>query len=177
MPKKRFEIDWDAQPLGKLADMALARQLGCSHTLVWLERRKRKIPAFGTFPIDWTVQPLGQVPDVELAARLRTTVAAVRCARYRRDLPTYRERELARQRELLQRDRLELLHHRYELTANEIGAMLGLDGKLVYRTLVKLGLQRTRDEVMGSPRMRMRISESLRRRSAQRKQTLEEAAE
>lgn len=38
-------IDWDAQPLGEIADGKLAAQIGCSRTLVVRERVARGIPA------------------------------------------------------------------------------------------------------------------------------------
>lgn len=40
----RKEIDWDIQPLGKIADRDLADILNCRHQLVAYQRKKRGIP-------------------------------------------------------------------------------------------------------------------------------------
>lgn len=47
-------IDWDAQPLGRVPDVDLARQLGVSANSVGGARRRRGIPPFGTPRPRWT---------------------------------------------------------------------------------------------------------------------------
>lgn len=39
-------VDWDAQPLGQVPDVDLARELGCSHWAVIKARKRRGIPSF-----------------------------------------------------------------------------------------------------------------------------------
>ena len=39
-----LDIDWDAQPLGREYDPAIAKRLGCSKALVQLHRSTREIP-------------------------------------------------------------------------------------------------------------------------------------
>lgn len=75
-------IDWEAQPLGQMTDRELARQIGCTHTAVRVQRVKRGIPPSGTQgrpkPIDWSSLPLGQKPDSVIARQIgvRTQVVA-----------------------------------------------------------------------------------------------------
>lgn len=40
---KRLAIDWDAQPWGQETDTAMAARLGCSRSLVWIERKRRGV--------------------------------------------------------------------------------------------------------------------------------------
>ena len=92
-PMVRGSIDWDAQPLGQMSDMALARQLGVSEKPVRNARIARGIPAYrkGVFPyVDWDRQPLGKYPDAVLAERLGVSHSAVHLARNRRRIPPAR---------------------------------------------------------------------------------------
>jgi AraC-like DNA-binding protein len=43
LDNKHKNIDWDAQPLGKMSDPELARRLGCSPSSVAKQRKKRGI--------------------------------------------------------------------------------------------------------------------------------------
>jgi hypothetical protein len=80
-------IDWGTQPLGKVPDIEIARQLGVPNGVVWRERQCRGIPAFRPQPeLDWDAQPLGKVPDVELAQRLGVSNHVVGRARQQRGI-------------------------------------------------------------------------------------------
>lgn len=181
---RRSRIDWDAQPLGQLPDMQLARRLGVSHQAVWIQRTRRRIPVFvrGT-AIDWDAQPLGQMPDGALAAQLGCSFTAVYNARLRRKIPCMKIRPVPK-KALLTRDRLELLHLRYGLSGAAIGKLLEVDASEVGRALLRFGIGRTLLEACRSPRARQLNREAqLRRRSAEarmhalRKLVEEEAAE
>lgn len=98
-------IDWSAQPLGKIADTALAKQLGVTTAIVVHTRRRLGIPGLrvvkdserlagpGRGEIDWSKQPLGELPDLELAKILGTHRARVRLARIRRGIPLFVEKD------------------------------------------------------------------------------------
>lgn len=67
-------INWDEQPLGKISDEELAKNLGISKNTVLRQRKKRGVVPFGKphikANVDWDAQPLGEVPDAVLAQRL-----------------------------------------------------------------------------------------------------------
>jgi len=94
--KKRLKINWDEQPLGKLPDIEIARNLEVAVAVVWRARRDRDIPAVprskwkkatgtstGLDPhdagllepvprlanghVDWDNVPFGVVPDAVIA--------------------------------------------------------------------------------------------------------------
>lgn len=95
------DIDWSAQPLGRITDAALAAQLGITTARVAHARRRLGIPGFrvvrdaerlagpGRGEIDWDSQPLGQMPDLDLARLLGTHRARVRLARVKRGIPLF----------------------------------------------------------------------------------------
>jgi hypothetical protein len=164
-------IDWAAQPLGQIPDTELARRLGCSHQAVHDARRRRRIPAAVSRQrtgIDWERQPLGQVPDAALAAALHVRVSAVTNARARRKIPGFQASKRQRIAELLTRERLELLHGRYELSSFRIAEMLNVEQKLVWQALRRFGIQRSHADAMRSERTRARIREALARRRIER---------
>lgn len=102
-----LDIDWDEQPLGKVPDRQLARELGVAVPTIRKQRVKRGIetllPRSGRpryseeekrcLLIDWDKQPLGQVTDSSLAAELGVTTDHVREARLDRERAD-RERRL-----------------------------------------------------------------------------------
>lgn len=100
-------IDWTVQPLGKMTDAALAKQLGVTTAVVTHTRRKLGIPGLrvvndaerlagpGKNKIDWSVQPLGQMSDRDLARLLGTHRARVRLARVYRGIPLFVEKDTA----------------------------------------------------------------------------------
>lgn len=78
------QIDWDAQPLGKISDYAIADRLGCQRSTVRRERNARGIAPFvdtARRNIDWTIQPLGEMTDAALAKQLGVNSASVFKAR------------------------------------------------------------------------------------------------
>ncbi len=46
-PAKKYDIDWDSVPLGKMIDKHIADIWGCSGSYVCQKRKKKNIPAFG----------------------------------------------------------------------------------------------------------------------------------
>ena len=90
-------IDWDAQPLGSVADHELARRLGVTHVSVSYQRKKRGIEAYQrpTSKIDWDAQPLGMTTDRQLARRLGVTTATVRWQRQLRGIAPIAPRRAA----------------------------------------------------------------------------------
>lgn len=102
MLKTRAEIDWDSQPLEKISDVELAKQLGRSKTAVFHQRLKRGLPPVtkGRPPkYDWDNLPLGVLNDVEIAIFLKCSVAGVKNARKRKGIakaPKYSSNEVKR---------------------------------------------------------------------------------
>jgi len=87
----RAGIDWDKQPLGKVPDCDLAKDLGVDAASVKSARNVRGIPRYykklGKV-VDWDSEPqLGKVPDVELANELGVHRRTVANARERRGIP------------------------------------------------------------------------------------------
>lgn len=83
------DIDWDAQPLGQVSDVTLARELEVSPYVVFRARKKRDVVRH---TINRTACGLGAVPDAILAQRLNVTVNAVSKERRRRGLPAARSK-------------------------------------------------------------------------------------
>ena len=94
-------IDWDAQPLGKLPDSELADQLGVAVRSVWHARKVRNIAPCNpdmwrssrNAGIDWDKQPLGHDSDAELGRKLNVHQTAVWGARRARGIPPFSGRE------------------------------------------------------------------------------------
>jgi len=93
----RKHINWDEQPLGKLPDIELAKNLGVSGVAVGRARRRRNIPAFNSkggacrpqgqrAGVDWDKQPLGKEMDIDIATRLGVDRSSVRSARKARGI-------------------------------------------------------------------------------------------
>ena len=81
--KKNCDIDWDAQPLGKIPDDELANELGVSLKDVIKARKERAISAVYVprHKINWSEQPLGKELDSIIAQRLGVDVKIVSKAR------------------------------------------------------------------------------------------------
>ena len=92
--RKRPDIDWHSQPLGKMPDKSLADRLGVSEPAVAHQRRLRKIQAYGQCnPIDWDscAHLLGVLPDYDLALNhLHIGPQRVKKERERRGIPSAR---------------------------------------------------------------------------------------
>jgi DNA-binding CsgD family transcriptional regulator len=162
-------IDWSVQPLGQLPDKQVAERLGCSTQNVQQQRVKRGLPrAVPGTGVDWDAQPLGQIHDTELARRLGVALTAVRGARYRRRMPAFKTARRLYAEKVATRERLELLHGRYELSSFAIAEVLGIDQKTVYRALRRFGIARSHLEAMASPRTRQRIREGIQRSKVER---------
>ena len=90
---KAKRIDWDKQPLGKIADKHLADKLGVTAALVRGARHRRGIELapeskrYLNTGINWDEQPLGKVDDLELARRIGVHQASVYSARRTRGIP------------------------------------------------------------------------------------------
>ena len=83
----RSPIEWDAQPLGKVSDMDLARRLGRDPSTVREARTSRGIKAFPRGKgIDWDRELQCIESDVEIARRLGVTAPAVFAARRARGI-------------------------------------------------------------------------------------------
>lgn len=94
IPKRREAIDWDAQPLGKVPDCDLAKELGVDYNLVRLARIRRGIPINRIKGgINWDEQPLGEISDKELAKRLNLTTGYIRATRSARGIPPASRRD------------------------------------------------------------------------------------
>lgn len=87
--RRPLPIDWNAQPLGKSSDRALAQALHVTHPTVRRHRKLRGIPAYGveSLVIDWGAQPLGEIPDAELSRRLGVSKFTVMRQRNKRGIP------------------------------------------------------------------------------------------
>ena len=83
-------IDWDAQPLGKETDRAIAARVGVTYQAVSLQRKKRGIPAYGLNGINWDEQPLGEMYDRDLAEILGVSTTSVCSQRNQRGIPVMR---------------------------------------------------------------------------------------
>jgi len=67
----RFSRAWDAQPLGLVADAAIALTLGSHYTTVGDHRRRRGIPPFDPFGhLDWEAAGFGLLAPCAVAAAL-----------------------------------------------------------------------------------------------------------
>lgn len=82
----RKRIDWDAQPLGKLTDLEIAKRLGVSQVAVFRQRTKRGIPPART-SIKWDYVGLGTQTDIVIARRLGVGNNAVAVQRNKRGIP------------------------------------------------------------------------------------------
>lgn len=104
MPRRKVtaHIDWDAQPLGKIQDTVLARQLKIRVIHVRKARKERDIPcapppSYELRPcnreagerIDWDSVPFGTAPDKVLASELGRARATVTVERLRRQIPPF----------------------------------------------------------------------------------------
>lgn len=80
-------VAWDAEPLGRESDAAIARRVGVAARSVWAARQRRGIPAPPRAPrrpdVPWDRLPLGQVADVALARQYGVSHQAVRARRVR----------------------------------------------------------------------------------------------
>jgi hypothetical protein len=97
-PGQKARIDWSAQPLGRVPDAELARQLGVVPSVVRGARARRRIgrapPSGPHVGVRWDEQPLGKMTDGELARRLGVNATSVRAARLRRRIPACSESPL-----------------------------------------------------------------------------------
>jgi hypothetical protein len=86
--------NWDEQPLGQMPDYVLAEKLGVNESTVFVQRKRRGIPAasrVGTHEkVDWSAQPLGQMSDAELARALGVGCDTVQRQRNKRGIPRFR---------------------------------------------------------------------------------------
>ncbi len=86
----RDDVDWDAQPLGKMADSALGIKLGVGPNAVAYQRNKRGIVPFNKRQtIDWDAQPLGKTTDIKLARDLGVSVSTVSLQRNKRGIVSF----------------------------------------------------------------------------------------
>ena len=82
------EIDWSEQPLGKVADIEIAKKIGVTDKVVALKRKSLNIPPFNNYlRYDWDKQPLGDVADEVLAAKLGVSPGTVGYQRRARGIP------------------------------------------------------------------------------------------
>lgn len=92
-------IDWDAQPLGKISDNQLARELGVNLRSVYSARVTRGIKPCRDAGdpmnkgINWDAQPLGEMSDAEIARQLGVTSSTVLGARRVRGIPTFKPQQ------------------------------------------------------------------------------------
>lgn len=94
-PTKQIDIDWDAQPLGKVKDEDLAKTLRVPRVQVMLARQTRKIPILGSLKfgtgrtrIDWDKEPLGEIPDKDLADKHGVSRQRIEQVRRARGIPS-----------------------------------------------------------------------------------------
>lgn len=78
----RKGIDWDSQPLGKVADRTIAKALNVDHSVVGEARRRRMIPSVIT-RINWTQELFANKTDAELSRELQIYASSVGKARKR----------------------------------------------------------------------------------------------
>lgn len=89
-------IDWDAQPLGQVADSDLAARLHVSTFAVWYQRKARGLPAHGRGrppKYNWDSLPLGEMADIDLAERFGLRLSTVNAARRRRGIKSFTEQQ------------------------------------------------------------------------------------
>lgn len=94
--KATHQIRWDLQPLGKVSDRKISKNLGVTPSIVRGARLRLGIPIpessrFAlTKGIDWNNEErLGNMFDTHLGAELGVSGAAVRKARRRRGIPVF----------------------------------------------------------------------------------------
>jgi hypothetical protein len=101
MGRKKIDMGWDEQPLGRVSDRVLARELGVSQATVRARRTERGIGPACDRPrktgIDWDSVALGRFPDRVIARKLGCGKNAVAYQRRKRGIPTFREACLERQ--------------------------------------------------------------------------------
>jgi len=86
------DINWDAQPYGRVSDAEIARKLGVSTVSVLYHRNKRRIAPFDRWPrraIKWERQPLGKVPDARIAKKLGVSAGIVAARRRKLAIAAY----------------------------------------------------------------------------------------
>ena len=82
--RKKLAIDWEAQPLGKIKDEAIALDLGCCAKSVRAARIRLGIPSYATSrtaTIDAASDLLGTISDVAIARQLGVETRTVRARR------------------------------------------------------------------------------------------------
>jgi hypothetical protein len=91
--KVGHQIDWEAQPLGQIADAALALRLGVSKGIVRRARLRQGLPsscpAKSSKGINWDRVSLGTKSDTEIARELGVASTVVLNARKRRGIPRH----------------------------------------------------------------------------------------
>ena len=87
MGARRPDIDWDAQPLGRIPDTWIAEDLGCRANAVARARQARGIPPADPRSIPRGIDWSAELDDEVIAERLGVTRQAVCLARRRRRLP------------------------------------------------------------------------------------------
>jgi hypothetical protein len=85
-------INWDAQPLGRMTDGALAKRLGVARATVYGARTFRGIKPAVAPPAHrfWGKRRLGRVPDRVIAKQYGVTVQTVARARWRRGIASWK---------------------------------------------------------------------------------------
>lgn len=93
--KAPIVADWDALPLGQVADTKIAEQVGCSIQTVRRQRTRRGIPTSRSRgpAKGWDNEPLGKISDSMLALMLGCSVGAVTQARAKRGIPPYKQKK------------------------------------------------------------------------------------
>jgi 5-methylcytosine-specific restriction endonuclease McrA len=84
---KRTHIWWDDQPLGEMADTALAEKIGVTPSTVGSHRRARGIPRHSIWNDHMNESLLGHFPDTQVATMVGVSSACVRSARIKRNIP------------------------------------------------------------------------------------------
>lgn len=95
-PSKSLDWDMVAEELGKTSDIELAHKLGCSHTAVAKERKRRGIPpASSKKRVDWSqwIHLLGQVSDAELAREIGCDRGTISAKRSGLGIPAYQAQD------------------------------------------------------------------------------------
>lgn len=168
---RRSSIDWDAQPLGVVRDIELARRLGVSRERVRQVRAARQIPRVPreASQHDWDAVPWGTMTDRQIAAELGVAPSTVFLERKKRNVPSAHARNKARMARLLTPERLQSMHHETQMSINEIAQSLGVSMATVRNYMHRHGIAiRSRTEAMRTPRVRRKLARAARNRYARK---------